>query len=36
MCVIQSGVRTKFKYEIEELFATERVQDYLNAKMYCR
>ena len=35
MCVIQLGDRTKFTYEIEGLFATERIKNSLNAKMSC-
>ena len=35
MCVIQAGVRNKFIYGIEGLFATEKVNEYLNAKMSC-
>ena len=35
MRVIQVGIRTKFTHEIGGLFATERVEEYLNAKMSC-
>ena len=35
MCVIQVGVRTKFTYELEGLFASERIKEPLNALMSC-
>ena len=33
MFEIQSGARTKLKYEVQELFATERINQSLNIKM---
>ena len=35
MCVMQMGVKTRLTNEIEGLFATERTQESLNAKMSC-
>ena len=33
MFEIQSGARTKFKYEVKGLFTTERINQSLNIKM---
>ena len=35
MFEIQVGATTKFNYELQGLFATERIYLSLNIKMYC-
>ena len=35
MFAIQVGAKTKFKYELQGLFATERIYLSLNIKMSC-